>query len=125
MPDYPLPQFLSDDLHTHTRLRMLRDKHGHTQKEIAHVLNVSFQQIQKYETGKNRLPVEKLYALKHFYDVPFEMFFDSDEVPKTRYESDFIIDHIYARLKHMKNGARRQHLCRIIDLLLREKEAVA
>ena len=43
--------------------------------EIAQLLAVTAQQVQKYERGQNRLPVDKLYRLKQFYDVPYEIFF--------------------------------------------------
>jgi DNA-binding transcriptional regulator YiaG len=56
-------------------LKMLRKKARLTQEEVGLQLNVSFQQIQKYESGINRLPIEKLYALKYIYDVPYEYFF--------------------------------------------------
>ena len=56
-------------------LRNLRRRAGLSQSELGHSLNVTFQQVQKYENGQNRLPVEKLYVLKHLYDVPYEYFF--------------------------------------------------
>lgn len=47
------------------------------QGELANdVLNVTFQQIQKYEKGTNGLSGEKLYKLSKFFEVPMEMFFD-------------------------------------------------
>ena len=46
-----------------------------TQVELSDFLNVSYQQIQKYEAGRNRLPIDSLYKLKDFLDVPFEHFF--------------------------------------------------
>ncbi len=113
------------DVHVGNRVRQRRKDYAISTASLAKKLGITYQQIQKYETGKNRLPVEKLYALKHFYDVPFEVFFESEAPPKTRYESDFIIDRIYTRLKEMKNSAKRQHLCHIIDLLLREKETTS
>jgi len=65
-------------------LRELRLKSQLTQKKIAHELNVSFQQIQKYETGKNRLPIEHLLKLKHLYDVPFDVFFQGLDIQQNR-----------------------------------------
>jgi DNA-binding transcriptional regulator YiaG len=56
-------------------LKRLRQKAGLTQAIIGKRLDVTFQQIQKYEAGQNRLPMEKLYLLKHLYDVPYEYFF--------------------------------------------------
>ncbi len=60
-------------------LRRLRQRAGLSQMRIGTILNVSFQQVQKYERGINRLPVEKLYILKHFYDVPYGNFFKGME----------------------------------------------
>jgi DNA-binding transcriptional regulator YiaG len=60
-------------------LRHLRRRSGLSQSELGHILDVSFQQVQKYENGQNRLPIEKLYILKHIYGVPYEMFFTGME----------------------------------------------
>ena len=61
----------------------LRKSSGLTQSKLAKFLDVTFQQIQKYECGANRLPIEKLYQLKHYYDVPYDAFFEGLSV-KTR-----------------------------------------
>jgi sodium/proline symporter len=53
----------------------LRLENGLTQKDIANVLGVSFQQVQKYETGQNKLPIESLLYLKGYYGTSFETFF--------------------------------------------------
>ncbi len=46
------------------------------QEELARNLNITFQQIQKYEKGINGLSGEKLYKLSKFFEVPMEIFFD-------------------------------------------------
>lgn len=56
-------------------LRYLRESCHYSQKCIGDLLDVSYQQIQKYEQGTNRFPIEGLYKLKHFYNVPYEVFF--------------------------------------------------
>lgn len=56
-------------------VRRLRLAAGLTQREIAAALGITYQQIQKYEIGQNRFPVEKLHDLKLFYNVPYEVFF--------------------------------------------------
>ena len=58
-------------------IRRLRLARGLTQKKMGGVIGVSFQQLQKYETGANRFPVEKLYLLKNRFDVPYEFFFEN------------------------------------------------
>ena len=60
-------------------LQLLRRVAGLSQKQIGDNLGVSSQQIQKYESGKNRLPAAALYKLKHIYDVPYEDFFTGIE----------------------------------------------
>ncbi|MCB1562198.1 MAG: helix-turn-helix transcriptional regulator [Alphaproteobacteria bacterium] len=57
-------------------IRNLRTRAGYSQQDIAKALGVSFQQIQKYEAGKNRFPAETLYRLKKFYGVPYPYFFE-------------------------------------------------
>lgn len=57
-------------------LRRIRKAQSLSQGEIGHVLGVTYQQIQKYETGQSRLSAQALYVLKHFYDVAYEAFFE-------------------------------------------------
>ena len=68
-------------------IRRQRLNAGYTLTEIGQELGVSFQQIQKYETGRNHLPMEKLLALKAFYDVPFDVFFEGIDDPQTSIKS--------------------------------------
>jgi len=51
------------DKMTGTVLRRLRDRAGLTQERVAASLGVSYQQLQKYETGKNRISVSRLFDL--------------------------------------------------------------
>jgi len=57
-------------------LKNMRLGAGLSLQQIAAVLDITHQQVQKYETGQNRFPVEKLYRLRRFYGVPYEIFFD-------------------------------------------------
>ena len=63
------------DRHIGRRIRELRLSHEMTQKEFGDFLGVSFQQIQKYESGANRCPASRLYALTRLLDIPFYFFF--------------------------------------------------
>ena len=56
-------------------LRALRLRYGLSQEALGELLGVTFQQVQKYENGANRLPVEKLYRLHRHFRVPCEYFF--------------------------------------------------
>lgn len=67
--------------HIGRNLRDLRMGAGLSMVDISHYLSVSYQQIQKYERGSNRLPIEKLYILKCLYDIPYERFFEENKTP--------------------------------------------
>src|ERR1035437_5673987 len=51
-------------------LRVARNASGKNQSEIAAHLNVTFQQVQKYENGTNRIPVDRLVSLAAYLEVP-------------------------------------------------------
>jgi len=51
-------------------IRVARSKAGKTQADIAEHLDVTFQQVQKYEAGKNRIPVDHLVKVSDYLEVP-------------------------------------------------------
>ena len=51
-------------------LRVARSAAGKSQTEIAEHLDVTFQQVQKYENGTNRIPVDRLVSLAAYLEVP-------------------------------------------------------
>ena len=64
------------DVHVGSRLHMRRTLFGLNQTELGEALGVTFQQIQKYEKGTNRISASRLFDLSHVLDVPFSFFFD-------------------------------------------------
>lgn len=64
------------NVHVGNRLRLVRRSHGLTQKQLAMVIGVSFQQLQKYERGLNRVGPGALYRLACFLNVPVAFFFE-------------------------------------------------
>ena len=50
------------------RITGARIENGYSQKEFAEQIDVSIQQVAKYEKGKNRIPVDKLLILSQFVD---------------------------------------------------------
>ncbi len=58
------------------RIRVARKERGLTQMQLADKVGVSFQQIQKYETGKDRIFVERLQQIAKALDVPMAYFFE-------------------------------------------------
>ncbi len=64
------------DAHVGTRLRMRRTLLGMNQTALGDTLGLSFQQVQKYENGANRISASRLFDLLRVLDVPVEYFFD-------------------------------------------------
>jgi len=57
------------------RLKTIRLLRGYGQQDVAKALGVTFQQIQKYENGKNNIKSTRLYELSKFLKVPVSLFF--------------------------------------------------
>ncbi len=67
------------DLHVGKRLRQRRRLLGLTQQKLAEAVSIRFQQIQKYESGANRISASRLWALSRALDVPVSYFFEGAE----------------------------------------------
>ena len=67
------------DIHVGQRLRERRCFKGMTQAQLAAEVSVKFQQIQKYETGKNRISSSRLWEFAGALEVPISFFFDGLE----------------------------------------------
>lgn len=64
------------DEHVGKRLRVRRSLLGLSQEKIAEQLGITFQQVQKYEKGTNRVSAGRLYQLSKILSVPVSFFFD-------------------------------------------------
>jgi len=58
------------------RIRRRRTLLGYTQEQLAEALDISYQQIQKYETGANRVSAGRLYQIAQRLEAPVSYFFD-------------------------------------------------
>jgi transcriptional regulator with XRE-family HTH domain len=57
------------------RVRAAREMRGMRQERLAELLDLSFQQIQKYEAGKNRISASRLHVIAAILSVPIEFFY--------------------------------------------------
>ena len=64
------------DVHVGNKVRTRRTLLGISQMKLGEVLGITFQQVQKYEKGANRISASRLYELSRFLDVPISYFFD-------------------------------------------------
>lgn len=66
----------SIDIHVGSRVRLRRGVMGLSQESLATSLGITFQQVQKYERGTNRVSASRLYQLGEILGVPVGFFFD-------------------------------------------------
>ncbi len=70
------------DVHVGKRLRQRRTLLGMSQEKLGELLGLTFQQVQKYERGTNRIGSSRLYRLARILEVPVAYFFEGiDEAP--------------------------------------------
>jgi transcriptional regulator with XRE-family HTH domain len=118
------------DKHVGARVRMRRMMLGMSQEKLGDALGLTFQQVQKYEKGANRIGASRLQQIAHILQVPVSFFFDGApslpgqiveagaEAPSPAYVSDFLatsdglaLTKAFMRIKDAK--LRR----RIVDLV--------
>ena len=91
------------DKHVGSRVRMRRMMLGMSQEKLGDALGLTFQQVQKYEKGTNRIGASRLQQISHILQVPVAFFFegaphlpgtpgsvDMDSAPSPAYVADFL-----------------------------------
>ncbi len=91
------------DRHVGSRVRMRRMMLGMSQEKLGNALGLTFQQVQKYEKGTNRIGASRLQQIAHILQVPVAFFFEGapavtigtrsegmGEAPSPAYVSDFL-----------------------------------
>ena len=104
------------------RIRMRRLMLDMSQHELAAALSLSFQQVQKYETGSNRIGAGRLQQLAGILEVPVSFFFDDFPTPGRKraalpsYLSDFLAtaDGLALSKAFMNLRDARQRRCLVI-----------
>lgn len=84
----------SVDLHVGKRIRHRRWMVGMTQQQLAEKVGIKFQQIQKYETGMNRVSASRLWDIAQAVDVPVSFFFEglTESRARQEIEGDILAD---------------------------------
>jgi transcriptional regulator with XRE-family HTH domain len=89
------------DRHVGSRVRMRRMLIGMSQEKLGEALGLTFQQVQKYEKGTNRIGASRLHRIASVLGVPVEFFYEGAphgsaaatgfaESPSSTYMSDFL-----------------------------------
>lgn len=67
------------DVYVGARVKLRRQLIGMSQEKLGEALELTFQQVQKYERGANRVSASKLHRIAEVLDVPISYFFDGYE----------------------------------------------
>jgi transcriptional regulator with XRE-family HTH domain len=67
------------DIHVGSRIRLRRNMLGMSQEKLGENLGITFQQIQKYEKGQNRIASGRLQQIAQFFEVPMSALFGESE----------------------------------------------
>jgi len=118
------------DKHVGSRVRMRRVLIGMSQERLGDALGLTFQQVQKYEKGINRIGASRLQQISNILGMPIEFFFDGapsgevrpvegfNEVSDTPYVADFLASNEGVQLNRAFLRIRDPKLRRrVVDLV--------
>ena len=104
--------------HLGNKLRMKRLSLGLTQTKVAKAINVTFQQIQKYEKGTNGVSSTRLMQLANFLQVPITYFFEDYKNYRNQDESPSNIEDVnYSFLVKLFSKMSFQQKEKLIQIL--------
>jgi transcriptional regulator with XRE-family HTH domain len=106
------------NIHLGKKLRMRRLSLGLTQTKVAEAINVTFQQIQKYEKGTNGVSSARLMQISHFLKVPITYFYEEYKDYKALGSNELVgTDLNYTFLIKTFNSLSRTDKDKILDVL--------
>jgi transcriptional regulator with XRE-family HTH domain len=126
MPKTPSPV----DKHVGNRVRMRRLMLHMSQTELGKGLGLTFQQVQKYEKGTNRIGASRLQQMSDILQVPVAFFFAgapgqpkssrvADEAPSPAYVEEFLASTeglaICKAFMQIETGKLRRHIVRLVE----------
>ena len=104
------------DAHVGKRIRHRRWMVGMTQQQLADKVGIKFQQIQKYETGMNRVSASRLWDIAESLGVPISFFFDGLAGAEPQVQGDLMGDKEAAELVRSYFAIPEQQRRRLFDL---------
>jgi transcriptional regulator with XRE-family HTH domain len=128
------------DRHVGSRVRMRRMLAGVSQEKLGEALGLTFQQVQKYEKGSNRISASRLQQIAKMLDVPVAFFFEGaptgdmptggfSDAASSAYVPDFMgssegvqLTKAFARIK---DGKVRRRIIDLVEALAGEEGEIA
>lgn len=118
-----------------SNLRRLRVRKGVSQSAIGDALGITFQQIQKYEKGTNRISASKLHDMAQVLDVDILAFFaqhavvDAEDgaftLPAAEFNGTKVDLQILERLTRIRDPAIKRSVLHLLDAVVGEQAADA
>jgi len=127
------------DKHVGSRVRMRRVLVGMSQERLGEALGLTFQQVQKYEKGTNRIGASRLQQISKVLGMPVEFFFEGSPQPNgeaagfrdgadTTYVSDFLATNEGVQLNRaflrIRDGRVRRKVVDLVSALAGDAEEV-
>jgi transcriptional regulator with XRE-family HTH domain len=125
------------DKHVGSRVRMRRMMMSMSQEKLGDALNLTFQQVQKYEKGTNRIGASRLQQISNILQVPVAFFFEGapnmpghssgmSEAPSPAFVSDFLATSDGLALTkafiRIKNPKLRRRIVDLVEQMADEEE---
>ena len=127
------------DKHVGARVRMRRMMLGMSQEKLGDALGLTFQQVQKYEKGANRIGASRLQQIAQILQVPVSFFFEGapsapglahlegmSEAPSPAYVSDFLATSdglaLTKAFMNIKSGKLRRRIVDLVEQMAAEDE---
>jgi transcriptional regulator with XRE-family HTH domain len=117
------------DKHVGSRVRMRRMMLNMSQEKLGDALDLTFQQVQKYEKGTNRIGASRLQQISQILQVPVSFFFEgaphlpghsgTGEAPSPAYVSDFLATtdglSLTKSFMKIKSGKMRRRIVELVE----------
>lgn len=110
------------DVHVGGRVRMRRMILGLSQDKLADALGLTFQQVQKYEKGSNRIGASRMFEIADVLKVPVQYFYDDFSAKNGSYGFADGQQNSFMELLHSPEGVQLcRHFSEIKDPKIRKK----
>ena len=103
------PKITPEDIEAGKRLKNIRERKGISRKKLSAYLDVSHQQLQKYEKGETSISGQMLYDIHKYFGVPMESFFKKEGQPNDNRLSVKDLIHLdSSEFEHIEESINRQ-----------------
>jgi transcriptional regulator with XRE-family HTH domain len=113
------------DIYVGSRIRLRRNMLGLSQEKLGENLGITFQQIQKYEKGTNRVGASRLQAISSILNVPVAFFFenapDQAKAPNSGFAEENETTYVYDFLHTAEGVQLTRYFTKITDPKVRKK----